>query len=101
MRHRLMPVAFFFAEHQEMLHRLSASLCLSLASAAERQAKNDRNHSKTRHSKPRHSKPPRCRPPTQLLFISEPQNRVFEKFVLDRVAINHRPVAHVDVKHSV
>src|SRR5229473_7709156 len=58
-----MPVAFFFAEHKEMLHRLSAGLCLSRASAAERQAKNDRNYSNACHSKP-----PRCRPPTQLFF---------------------------------
>src|SRR5882724_12714128 len=64
-----MAVASFFAEHKEMLHRLSAGLCLSRASAAKRQAKNDRNYSNRRHSKP-----PRYQLPTQLFFMPEPVN---------------------------
>src|SRR5260370_40197938 len=89
-----MPVAFFFAEHKEMLHRLSAGLCLSLASPAKRQAKNDRKHSNSRHPEP-----PQCRPPMHLLSISKPENRIFETFALERVGINRVSVSHVDVKH--
>ncbi len=34
--YRFMAVAFFFAEHQKMLHRLSAGLSLSVAWSGER-----------------------------------------------------------------
>src|SRR5579859_1682212 len=71
MRHGLMPVAFFFAEHKEMLHRLSAGVCLSRASAAKRQAKNNRKYSNARHSKP-----PRYR---RRYFLCPQQRMAFSK----------------------
>src|SRR5450432_2117064 len=45
--------------------------------------------------------PPTYRPPPQLLLVPDPENRILEKPVLDRVAVNHGAVAHVDVQHPV
>ncbi len=66
-----MAVAFFFAEHEEMLHRLRGGRRLSRASAATCQTENDRNESNARHSKP-----PRHGQLTQLFFRAGPENRM-------------------------